>query len=241
MVNIAICDDDVKFAGRLEEMLIDYAKKCQIKIKIEVFLDGLELLESIKNQKELYDIIFLDIEMKDLNGIEVAKKIRSFDERCLIIYVTSYQSYAIEAYEVQPFRFIAKPINESILYKYWEAALDKVLSDNSTFQFKYKREIYKIRLSDIMYFQSKMRVIYVYMNNGSVFKFYDKMNNVENYIEKENKMFWRIHQSFLVNSHYILKISHDCVELNNHQILFISDDRKKVISKYYRNLVIGED
>lgn len=54
-------------------------------------------------------------------------------------------------------------------------------------------------------------------------------------------MFWRIHQSFLVNSHYILKISHDCVELNNHQILFISDDRKKVISKYYRNLVIGED
>lgn len=58
MVNIAICDDDVKFAGRLEEMLIDYAKKCQIKIKIEVFLDGLELLESIKNQKELYDIIF---------------------------------------------------------------------------------------------------------------------------------------------------------------------------------------
>lgn len=189
MVNIAICDDDVKFAGRLEEMLIDYAKKCQIKIKIEVFLDGLELLESIKNQKELYDIIFLDIEMKDLNGIEVAKKIRSFDERCLIIYVTSYQSYAIEAYEVQPFRFIVKPINESILYKYWEAALDKVLSDNSTFQFKYKREIYKIRLSDIMYFQSKMRVIYVYMNNGSVFKFYDKMNNVENYIEKENKMF----------------------------------------------------
>lgn len=125
MVNIAICDDDVKFAGRLEEMLIDYAKKCQIKIKIEVFLDGLELLESIKNQKELYDIIFLDIEMKDLNGIEVAKKIRSFDERCLIIYVTSYQSYAIEAYEVQPFRFIVKPINESILYKYWEAALDK--------------------------------------------------------------------------------------------------------------------
>ena len=111
MLKIAICDDDVKMTGMLDTILEKIAKRNFVKIDTEVFLDGGELEKAVE-EKMYFDIIFLDIEMGDEDGITAARKIRETDRNVLIIYVTSHESYMQESFSVRPFRFVVKPIEE---------------------------------------------------------------------------------------------------------------------------------
>lgn len=112
MIEIAICDDDVTITGKMDGFFCDYAKKNGVRIETEVFWDGNTLLNEINNGKR-YDIIFLDIEMKNENGIQAARKIRRVDKNAYIVYVTSYEQYMREAFSVRPFQFIVKPFEMS--------------------------------------------------------------------------------------------------------------------------------
>ena len=76
MINIAICDDDLVFASKIEAMLLQISKEQMIKMNIEVFSDGSELWDDIVFGKNKYELLYLDIEMVRINGIEVARKIR---------------------------------------------------------------------------------------------------------------------------------------------------------------------
>lgn len=103
MLKIAICDDDIKFTVRMENILRDAAHEKGIQIRIDTYLDGVALIENMNNSGCQYDIMFMDIVMKRMNGLETARLIRKFNEFVYLIFVTNYQEYAIEAYEVQPF------------------------------------------------------------------------------------------------------------------------------------------
>ena len=85
MVNIAICDDDLVFATKIESILFNISKNQMIDMSVEVYSDGIELWEDIKNGHN-FEILYLDIEMVKLNGIDVAKRIRQTDSEVIIIY-----------------------------------------------------------------------------------------------------------------------------------------------------------
>jgi len=240
MLELAICDDDVKFAGKLETMLSDIAKQEHIELDIEVYFGGRGLVENIDKEKKRYDMIFLDIEMQDMNGLEAARKIRETDEITLLIYVTSHESYAVEAYEVQPFQFAVKPVNENIIHKYFMKAYGKVVAGTFYYQYKYEKEYHKVLINNIMYFESKGRVIIIHMSDGNNRQYYDKLNEIAKRIKKEKVNFWRIHQSYLVNIRYIERKSYDQIELKDGKILYISEDRRNEISEIYCKYVEGE-
>ena len=101
MIKIAICDDDVKLSGKLETMLNGECLARGIRPEIDVFYDGSPLARSII-KGDRYSIIFLDIEMKELDGITTARMIRTIDKDSLIIYVSNYDSYLKELFEVEP-------------------------------------------------------------------------------------------------------------------------------------------
>ena len=232
MLNIAVCDDDIKFTGKMETLLLAISEKEHIVMEIDVFLDGRELVDSVIDNKKCYDLIFMDVEMK-MNGITTAKVIRMKDDNVLLIYVTSHTSYAMEAYEVQPFQFMEKPIRYKKLYQYFLKAYSKIVSDPSYYIFKYEKHTYRILIPDIMYFLSKKRVVYIYLNDGTSYKYYDKLNNIEVRMKKGKVDFWRIHQSCLVSSKYIYRMSKDVVELKSGKILSISEDRRKLVTELY--------
>lgn len=104
-MNIAICDDNVNFVNWLEEIVLHAPHE------VDIFLDGGELLSYIDKSRSSYDTIFLDIEMNGLNGIETAKKIRKNNQNVLIIFVTEYQEYVYDVFEVLPFRFLKTQLN----------------------------------------------------------------------------------------------------------------------------------
>ena len=146
------------------------------------------LLESIQ-QNEAYDIIFLDIEMEQLDGISTARKIREVDLSVLLIYVSGYDEYLKELFEVEPFRFISKPIDRNRLKTYFSNAIQRTLKKELFFQYSFNKEIQKIPLDDIVYFESKNRSIYIYLKDGTSRYFYGKLNDIEKNLTSVGKSF----------------------------------------------------
>ena len=237
MIDVAICDDDINITGKLDSFFYDYGKRKRLILETDIFDDGNSLVSEISKGKR-YDIIFLDIEMEHENGIQAAQKIRTFDKNVLIIYITSYEQYMLEAFSVHPFQFILKPFKTSEIATVFDEAYKEMVEFDHYFRYKYERIERKILVKDIMYFKSNKRKVYIYATHGK-YEMYGKLNNVEHLLSKGKIMFMRIHQSFLVNYTYIAAMGYDHVVLSNGTRLSISEDRKKRICEQYCNVEDG--
>lgn len=231
MIKIAICDNEYQTAVEIEQWITTISEKRFIEADTDVFSDGEELIHEIEHINS-YDIIFLDIEMEIMDGIKTAKKIRKIDKNVVIIYVSGYEAYAIETFEVNPFRFIVKPVKKEMFEKIYLAAVERVTLDDAFFQFKYGKSFYKESLEDIIYFESNRRIINIITVHGN-FKFYGKLNEVQERVATAKTTFLRIHQSYLVNYKYINRLSYDFVEMRNGIRLSISEEKQKMISELY--------
>jgi len=233
MIKIAICDDDVKLSGKLETMLNGECLARGIRPEIDVFYDGSPLARNII-KGDRYSIIFLDIEMKELDGITTARMIRTIDKDTLIIYVSGYESYLKELFEVEPFRFLSKPIDEKIFKKYFSQALTRIDKAEGYFQYTYNRKVKKTAISNIVYFESKNRVITIHFSDGTSDIFYGKLNDIQKELENSSHFFFRIHQSYLVNYKYVCRMNYSSMTINygkNDFSLKISENRQKEVRR----------
>lgn len=231
MLEIAVCDDDIIVTGKVEKLLEKIGQKYNVQMSIEVFWDGDELVESIKSG-ERFDIIYLDIEMKRMNGLDAANEIRKIDRESLLIYITSHESYMPVTFDYRPFQFIVKPIQIDKFEQCFVKAHQEILRNDSYFQFKYNKTNHRILAQNIMYFESNKRVISI-IAQDTIMKFYGKLDGVENALRGSKLNFLRIHQSYLVNFKYIEEIAYDRVKLIDGQVLYISEDRRKKIGRQY--------
>lgn len=238
-INIAICDDDIKVTSLVENYLCEITRNTDINISIDVFYDGSTLVDHCKNQKMRYDIIYLDIEMKTMGGIEAAKNIRLYDREVILIFVSNYDNYLKELLEIEPFRFLDKPIVKEDFENYFYKAINRIKNNDEAFTFKYQKEHYKIRYRDIIYFESCKRVIII-ITQDTMYQFYGKLNDIEKLIYEKKHNFLRIHQSYLVNLKYIKKISFSYIELENGELLKISDERQKKVRDTYCRIIGGK-
>lgn len=239
MLKIAICDDDVNFSGKLENMLLEIKRTEHIELEPEVYFDGEELVEDVCKKGKRYDLILLDIEMRKMDGIVAAKEIRKSDDLTMLIYVTSHESYSVEAYNVHPFQFIVKPVNYDTIRKHFLSAYEKLTSGPDYFICEFKTHASILRMSEIMYFKSNRRVLQAYVVDGKNYPFYGKMDDLEERLKHEKVDFWRIHQSYLVNVRYIDDISYDKIVLKNGKALSISEKRRKLVGEKYCDYIKG--
>lgn len=232
MIRIAVCDDEEIVTSDIEERLHRISKKTDVSIDIDVFFDGAALIDYILSQNIKYDIIYLDIELKGENGVDTARKIRQFDKDVLLIYITNYESFAKEVFEVSAFRFITKPISDEIFERYFTSAVNEVTKTPQFFQFQYNKVHYKLPINDIIYFQSDKRITYI--NTGTnVKKCYEKLNSIEQKLQQCGVYFFRTHQSFLVNPLYVEMYMYDSMQLRDGTVLSISEKRRKTVNEMY--------
>ena len=237
MLTIAVCDDEEQVLDELSEMIETIGRRHKIPVEVELFSEGKSLFQYMKVNQTKFDLIFLDIEMDDLNGIDTAKEIRKWNDSVYIIYVTNYKSYAYEAYETYPYQFVLKPIKLEIIEKHLLKIYNRITSDDFYYEYKYNKSYYKVFMKEIIYFESDRRKIHIHLADGNVYTYYDKLNLVEDRLKKTKADFWRIHQSLLVNSRYIRRKSYDRIELSDGEIFYISEDRRKDINKQYAKLI----
>ena len=125
----AMCDDELPFAEQLRSLVMAYAKKKRVELQAETFASAEELLEEIENGAG-FEILFLDIEMRKMDGIELGKKLRERSYQTLIIYVSGYDQYMRQLFEAEPFRFLSKDV-----YKrqgYYRPVIEKTYDEYET-------------------------------------------------------------------------------------------------------------
>lgn len=231
MLNIAICDDNEDICSIIEKIIIDYNKKIEIDIRVEIFYSGEKLIEHLKN-KDKFDLIFLDIELGSTTGIDVASHIRNEldDHISKIVFITSKDGYERELFEVQPLNFIKKPIDSKKLKKCIQLTIKLLKIDNKSFKYKKGHNIIKVDIKDILYFESKGKKIKIVTYNGSSY-FYDSLKNIE---EELPRIFIKPHGSFLINFNKVKALKSKLALMENGTKIPISQRRLKSM----RNMLI---
>lgn len=237
MLKIAICDDEITIVEQIRQYLEEIKKSNNRQFEIVEFYSGVKLVEAVA-EKDNFDIIFLDIEMDIMNGIHTALKIREIDINVLLIYVSSHEGYFQQLFEVEPFRFIKKPINKKVFLDIFLKATQRLDMSVKDFHFQYNKSIIKIPLKEIMYFDSEKRTINIHTEN-KIYTYYDKLDSVEKNVKNDKIVFIRIHKSYLVNYQYIKQWEYTQVTLYNGDSFQISEDRRKKIRKIYMELLGG--
>lgn len=219
MLKVAICDDEKNQLDLLKNTLSIHLDLKGVSYKIYEFESGESLLQSIIN--EHYDIIFSDIEMKNLNGIETAKNIRVNNKKSVIIFVTSYPDFVFQGYDVKALNYILKPYKSEKIEQVLNSALDELEYIKDKFYVvESKSKTEKINLTNTFYFTSDKRKINAIMSSGIV-DFYDKLDELEKNLPS---FFVRIHQRYLVNLNYVSSVESNKLVINN-EILPISRGR----------------
>lgn len=228
MLRIAVCDDDCRFCSEIEEIILDYSKQAREEIVIEIFYTGESLLQSMNCNK--FDIVFLDIQMEKISGIEVGKVIRSGqnDYRTQLVYISSRSDYCQELLEVQPLHFLLKPVAKEMIIK--DILLAKKITEINSRLFTFKNEegFFKVPVHDIIYFESIGRKVKLVSLKQTVF-FYDKLESVMDRIKIYR--FLSPHRSFVVNYDNILKIGKDEIITCNNDKIPLSRLKKKEVKE----------
>ena len=223
MIHVAICDDEKEFVKYLSELLRQYGAQTSREIKITVYYDGLELIE---RYDPTIDLIFLDIQMRRVDGLRAAKKIRKLDEKVGIIFLTTMTEYSLEGYQYQAADYIIKPLK----YVRLKAEMDRFLKrlrqmgDPAILVFNDTGR-YKVRLKSLRYIETFNRNLLLHTEEENIIC-YRSMKEME--AELRDQGFARCHTSYLVNLYFIQGVKRLELTLATGEKLPISQPRRKV-------------
>ncbi|MGL5381273.1 LytR/AlgR family response regulator transcription factor [Clostridium sp.] len=230
MIRIAICEDQIKqqelLKKYLQQILIDYTNSYEILI----YKSGEEL---INNYPQNVDIFLLDIQMYNINGMDVARKIREIDENKVeIIFTTSLVEYIQEGYEVRAYRYLLKPIKYDDLEKHMISCIKEIEKRDKYLIINEKNDIKKIKHSEITYIEIQKKNMTIHTVKGD-YLIKNTMDKIEREIDNVN--FYRCHKSFLVNLEYVESIKQYVAILESGEEVLISRHRfKETKNQFYK-------
>ena len=230
MLRVAVCDDCKQFADRFGMLLQDLFARMGVNCRPDSFYSGEELITAVEGHG-IYDIIFLDIEMTGINGIETARYIRNKYPEAVFVFISAYSSYYEDAFDVQPYHFLLKSVNTKQLYAVLLRLSNFVFTCQQVLTFSFDRIHYRINIADIIYLESRQRTIQV-VGRDFTYQFYGKLSEIENILSNYNFIFLRIHSSFLVNTNYITIMQSGQVVMANGDALPVSASRRPTLKKF---------
>jgi len=222
LIVVAICDDEEVYVESLGKELKRYAREKNKEIKVVKFTKALHFLDQTKDN---YDLIFLDIKMPHVDGIEVAEEIRRRDDKVSIMFLTSYMQRAADGYGVAAEAFIQKPIQ----YNRLKMELDKWYIKHMQVEEPYivlqnNDGKYKIFIKSLKYIETSGRNILVHTTQKNI-KIAKSMKSMQK--ELEPMGFYKCHNSFLVNVRFVDYVNKTEVGLISNEMLPVSKAKRK--------------
>ena len=215
-MKIAICDDSASD----RDLLLKYCEISDIvdNMEFHLFSSGKELLNSSMDGK-VYDIVFLDVGMSELDGIETGKLLRRLDKNVIIIFVTSYPEFALDAFECEAFHYLVKPLEQIKLTEVLKRAVKRIGMLHKYHIVKVKNQTLRLAVSDIYYIECCRKHIIYHMKNDTI-ETVGKLSEVYKAVAKFG--FFQIHQGYIVNF--------DKVKCFNKYAVILDDDRSVMVS-----------
>lgn len=237
-MKLGLCDDDINFLRNLKDTLYSVFRDLNREITIFTFSSG-ELFLNYYQEVKDFNIIFLDIKMKGINGLQVAEKVRETDSNMQIFFLTSFKNYVFKGYTVKAVNYLLKPITYNKLKFELENALINIKEINDRYIVE-KNDIgvFKIYFDEIIYIETYQRNTIIHTCKSDILSYKNMKQHL--FILKEYN-FYRIHESYIINLAYIKSIKKFDIELSSNIILKISKYRKKMflesLSKYYGTII----
>ena len=229
-MKIAVCDDDMA----TREHIVTLIKELIRDTAVVTFASGEEMLKA----KEDFDISFLDVKMKELSGMDVAKHIRQEQEqngskKSIIIFVTSYEKYMNDAFDVLAFHYLLKPIDE----EKFRTVFGRALKELSVAEERTKRYILvkssgvqqKVYVKDVYYIESANKKVIIHTGAG-ILESYGKMEKLE---QMTGNGFYRCHRCYLVNMEKIVSYNADTIKVVNGDKLILAQKKYNDFIRHY--------
>lgn len=228
-MRITILEDSSIEANRLKSGIRKYGQQYDWEIEIDEYKSGEDYFASNSDSQSLLSsAFFLDIQMGQMNGIDVAKRLRASGYNGIIVFLTAFREYVFRGYEVKALNYLLKPLKENTLF----LCLDEIAKElsNNTYLYRNKQEIVSIPYTDILTFSSRLHYVDILTVSGTCYEQMSTLNKIIVHLPNE---FIRTHRSYIVNMAHIYRITPGTIELSNHMTTPIARNcSKDVISAF---------
>lgn len=229
-MRIAICDDE----KNIRELIANKVVKQYPDAEIIFFQSGEELLLS----DETIDILFLDIQMSGIDGMETARELRKKDKSVILIFVTAVEEYVFQAFDVGAFNYIVKPIDDGKFSDVLHRAVDEWSSQNINEKEPEERYVLinnsgvhtKVILDEIVYAEVFNRKVVIHKLDGEI-EYYGKMSDLESLA---GDSFFRPHRAYLINFKYVEKYDATTIYLERGTALMAKQNYPEFVKKYMK-------
>ncbi len=226
MLLVAIVDDDPRDSGLLRNLVEAYFKKNNIPAVIHVFRDGLDFIRGTEH----HDIVFMDIRMDKLDGLDAAHLMRKIDRDACLIFVTNMAQFAIKGYQVDALDFIVKPASMSSISYVLDKAMKRLGDSNSTvLPLKTSEGTVSISSNDIRYVEVFDHNL-VYHTVSGTYNVRGRISDVSEKLDRRN--FVLCNRSFVVNLRYVSNITADSLTVGDTLISISKSRRKELMQRF---------
>lgn len=232
MIKIYICDDDEKFLIQTENIInesITNGRFNDYEYEIRSYNNSNIALQKCSDEKP--EIVFLDIDMPNVNGFNIASEINAQSSDTLIIFVTNYDNYVYTSFRYRPFRFIRKSHITLEISEALDSALNEILCKSKYLELGSKYFNEKVFLSNIVCIESKHNYVEITTDNGEKYRYRSTLSKLEDDLKDFD--FVRVHAAYLVNMRHIELIKQDTVQLSNGEQVSISRRLHKRVYELY--------
>lgn len=237
LYKIAICDDEADFVAALRGQVSEILKNSGVAFDIAAFPSGEALLSHINQKSAGFDLIFLDIFMKEINGIDTAKAIRLTNDSASIIFTTASGQYVYTGYEVQALQYLLKPIDRQALAAALLVDLKRRF-ENRYFVFKSGGMTHKVPFDDIEYLESTLKSVKLVAKQG-VYEIHAGISDMESGLPRQS--FCRCHRGFIVNFKQVSGMNGQSLTTVQGTVIPVGKTYAKAVSRAFLNYIGSSD
>lgn len=240
-IRIACCDDEKQQLELYKTVFTNIEMRQDIKLNVEYFLSGNFMLERFQSEKNPFDLVYLDMDMDEKSGLDLAKEIRqNYHSDCLILFLTNYPKYMQNSFDVRAFQYMIKPVQFDEFEKKFNAARKYLEKDDKN------RVVLKIDEDNVVFFTNEIYYIekeksskqfLVYLEDKCVVA-KGVLSAIENQLLEQH--FMRTHRSYLVNMKHIRRIQKNDLVLSNGNLVPISRRKEKELKQQFMRYAILE-
>lgn len=216
-IHLAIVDDESIQIDSMNSLISQSAEELGLTVKISRYSSGEAFLFDLEENLDL-DIVFLDIEMKQINGLDTAKKIRETDQNVTIVFATAFAEYAVQGYEVQALDYLLKPIEVNKVKKVLTRHMGKVPLEKEIITVEVFGDLIKVDLKEICFIEVIKRECHIHLEND-VLVIHTTLKELSDQL---TEAFIQTHRSYLVNLEHVNRLIKTDVELSNGKIVPVS-------------------